>query len=236
MRGANLHSRLRYRPGRRRYWRRRHGHRSVHPSAGCGRVVRRGGEDRKLRRRDRGHEDGNGHRVARRVAPGNRARRGAERVNAPILDEPTLAGVLAGERAAGRSIAFANGCFDVLHVGHIRYLQDAARQADVLVVGVNGDESVRDLKGAGRPVMNEVERAELISAIRGVSYVTIFHDRSPARLIGTLRPDVHCKGTDYTSESVPEAEVVRSYGGRVAIVGDPKEHSTTDMLKKMRER
>ena len=124
----------------------------------------------------------------------------------------------------------------MLHVGHLRFLQDAARQADLLVVGINGDQSVRALKGPGRPVMNEAERAEIISAIRGVSYVTIFHDRSPGRLIGDLQPDVHCKGTDYTPDSVPEAAIVRSYGGRVAIVGDPKTHSTTDMLEKMRER
>ena len=155
-------------------------------------------------------------------------------MNAPILEERDLAEALAKERAAGKSIAFANGCFDVLHVGHIRYLQDAATEADVLVVGVNGDESVRELKGAGRPVMSEAERAELISAIRGVSYVTIFHDRSPGRLIGDLRPDVHCKGTDYTADSVPEAEIVRSYGGRVAIVGDAKEHSTSEMLRRMK--
>jgi D-glycero-beta-D-manno-heptose 1-phosphate adenylyltransferase len=155
-------------------------------------------------------------------------------VNAPILDERQLADALAKERAAGKTIAFANGCFDVLHVGHIRYLQDAARQADVLIVGINGDESVRELKGAGRPVMSEAERAELISAIRGVSYVTIFHDRSPGRLIGDLKPDVHCKGTDYTPDSVPEAEIVRAYGGRVAIVGDAKEHSTSEMLRKMK--
>lgn len=155
-------------------------------------------------------------------------------MNAPILDEVGLADAFAREREAGRSIAFANGCFDVLHVGHIRYLQGAAKQADVLVVGVNGDDSVRELKGAGRPVMNENERAEIIAAIRGVSYVTIFRERSPARLIGDLRPDVHCKGTDYTADSVPEAEVVRSYGGRVAIVGDPKDHSTTEILKKMK--
>ena len=157
-------------------------------------------------------------------------------MNAPILDERALADALAQERAAGRTIAFANGCFDVLHVGHLRFLQDAARQADVLLVGINGDQSVRALKGAGRPVMNEAERAEIISAIRGVSYVTIFHDRSPGRLIGDLKPDVHCKGTDYTPDSVPEAAIVRSYGGRVAIVGDAKTHSTTDMLEKMRER
>ena len=157
-------------------------------------------------------------------------------MNAPILEEGALADALAEERAAGRTIAFANGCFDVLHVGHLRFLQDAARQADLLVVGINGDQSVRALKGPGRPVMNEAERAEIISAIRGVSYVTIFHDRSPGRLIGDLQPDVHCKGTDYTPDSVPEAAIVRSYGGRVAIVGDPKTHSTTDMLEKMRER
>jgi len=155
-------------------------------------------------------------------------------VNAPILDERDLADALARERAAGRTIAFANGCFDVLHVGHIRYLQGAANEADVLVVGVNGDESVRQLKGDGRPVMSETERAEIISAIRGVSYVTIFGERSPARLIGDLKPDVHCKGTDYTADSVPEAEVVRAYGGRVAIVGDPKDHSTTELLKRMK--
>jgi D-glycero-beta-D-manno-heptose 1-phosphate adenylyltransferase len=157
-------------------------------------------------------------------------------VNAPILDERALDEALARERAAGRTIAFANGCFDVLHVGHIRYLQGAAKEADVLVVGVNGDESVRELKGAGRPVMNEAERAEIIAAIRGVSYVTIFHERSPARLIGDFKPDVHCKGTDYTPDSVPEAAVVRSYGGRVAIVGDPKDHSTTELLETMRRR
>jgi D-glycero-beta-D-manno-heptose 1-phosphate adenylyltransferase len=155
-------------------------------------------------------------------------------VNAPILDERELADALARERSAGKTIAFANGCFDVLHVGHLRYLQDAARQADVLVVGINGDESVGELKGPGRPVMSEAERAELISAIRGVSYVTIFHDRSPGRLIGDLKPDVHCKGTDYTPDSVPEGEIVRAYGGRVAIVGDAKEHSTTEILKRMK--
>jgi rfaE bifunctional protein nucleotidyltransferase chain/domain len=155
-------------------------------------------------------------------------------MNAPILTEADLTTALATERAAGHTIAFANGCFDVLHVGHIRYLQDAAKQADVLVVGVNGDESVRGLKGEGRPVMNERERAEIISAIRGVSYVTIFHEQSPARLLGDLKPDFHCKGTDYTAESVPERDIVTAYGGKVVIVGDPKDHSTTEMLRKMR--
>jgi rfaE bifunctional protein nucleotidyltransferase chain/domain len=157
-------------------------------------------------------------------------------VNAPILDERALDEALAAERAEGHTIAFANGCFDVLHVGHIRYLQGAAKEADVLVVGVNGDESVRELKGEGRPMMNEAERAEIIAAIRGVSYVTIFRERSPARLIGDFKPDVHCKGTDYTTDSVPEAAIVRAYGGRVAIVGDPKDHSTTELLETMRRR
>ena len=156
-------------------------------------------------------------------------------MNAPVLNERDLADAIARERAAGRTIAFANGCFDMLHVGHIRYLQAAANEADVLVVGINGDESVCELKGAGRPLMNEAERAEIIAAIRGVSYVTIFSERSPGRLIGDLKPDVHCKGTDYTPDSVPEADVVRSYGGRIAIVGDPKDHSTTELLEKLRQ-
>lgn len=154
--------------------------------------------------------------------------------NAPILSEAELVTALEQERASGKTIAFANGCFDVLHVGHIRYLQDAARVADVLVVGVNADESVRELKGEGRPVMNEAERAEIISAINGVGYVTIFHERSPARLLGVLRPHFQAKGTDYTPDSVPEAEVVRSYGGQVVITGDPKDHSTTAILDKMK--
>jgi rfaE bifunctional protein nucleotidyltransferase chain/domain len=155
-------------------------------------------------------------------------------MNAPILNEDDLLSALEIERNAGNTVAFANGCFDVLHVGHIRYLQDAARVADVLVVGVNGDASVRDLKGEGRPVMPEDERAEIISAIRGVSYVTIFREDSPSRLLQVLRPDFQCKGTDYTADSVPEAEIVKAYGGKVVIVGDPKDHSTTEILGRMR--
>lgn len=155
-------------------------------------------------------------------------------MNAPILTEDALIDALAAERASGKSIAFANGCFDVLHVGHIRYLQDAARVADVLVVGVNGDESVLGLKGEGRPVMPEDERAEIIAAIRGVTYVTIFHEKSPSRLLQVLRPNFQCKGTDYATDSVPEAEIVKAYGGKVVIVGDPKDHSTTEMLRRMK--
>ena len=155
-------------------------------------------------------------------------------MNARILTATQLTEALDRERAAGRTVAFANGCFDVLHVGHIRYLQDAAGVADILVVGVNGDDSVRQLKGEGRPVMPQDERAEIISAIRGVAYVTIFDDSSPATLLRTLKPDFQCKGTDYTADSVPEAEIVRAYGGKVVIVGDPKDHSTTELLAKMR--
>lgn len=151
-----------------------------------------------------------------------------------ILSEPELRDALERERASGKRIAFANGCFDVLHVGHIRYLHDASRVADVLVVGVNGDASVRKLKGEGRPVMPAQERAEIIDAIKGVAYVTVFDDESPSRLLQTLKPDFQCKGTDYTAESVPEAEIVRAYGGKVVIVGDPKDHSTTEILNRMR--
>ena len=155
-------------------------------------------------------------------------------MNAPILSEPELQAALDRERAAGKTIAFANGCFDVLHVGHIRYIEGAAAVADVLVVAVNSDDSVRILKGEGRPVMPEGERAELIAALRAVEDVTIFSAKSPAGLLASLRPDFQCKGTDYTPDSVPEAEVVRSYGGEVVIVGDPKDHSTTELLQKMK--
>jgi rfaE bifunctional protein nucleotidyltransferase chain/domain len=155
-------------------------------------------------------------------------------VNAPILTETELMRVASDEREHGKTLAFANGIFDILHVGHVRYLQDASKQADVLIVAVNSDESARGLKGEGRPINNQHERAELVSAIRGVSYVTIFHDQSPARLIAVIKPDVHCKGTDYTADSVPERAVVLAYGGRIAICGDPKEHSTSAILRKMR--
>lgn len=155
--------------------------------------------------------------------------------NAPILDESELMKAAAEDRVAGRTIAFANGVFDLLHVGHIRYLQGAAGVADRLIVAVNGDDSARALKGPGRPVMGERERAELIAAIRGVSYVTIFREPSPARLLGVLRPDFQAKGTDYTADSVPEASVVRGYGGKVVIVGDPKDHSTTAILERMKK-
>jgi rfaE bifunctional protein nucleotidyltransferase chain/domain len=156
--------------------------------------------------------------------------------NGRILDERELVSELSRHRAAGETIAFANGCFDLLHVGHVRYLQAASALGDVLVVAVNDDSSVRHLKGEGRPLAHESERAELVSAVRGVDYVLIFHDRDVRRLLTLLRPDLHCKGTDYTPETVPEADVVASYGGRVAIVGDPKDHSTTELIGRLQQR
>ncbi|HXY40069.1 MAG TPA: adenylyltransferase/cytidyltransferase family protein [Vicinamibacteria bacterium] len=137
-------------------------------------------------------------------------------------------------RRAGQSIALANGCFDVLHVGHVRYLEGAAAEADVLVVGVNGDGSVRRLKGEGRPILPSGDRALLVAALRAVDHVVVFEEDDVRRLLLSLRPDVHCKGTDYTAETVPERDVVRSYGGRVAIVGDAKRHDTSTLIARVR--
>lgn len=128
---------------------------------------------------------------------------------------------------------FANGCFDVLHVGHIRYLQGAKSLGDLLVVGVNSDRQVAVLKGPGRPIMPDTERAEMVASIAAVDFVTVFDEPTVENLLLALRPDVHAKGTDYTEETVPEREVVRSYGGRVAIVGDPKNHSTSEILDRL---
>ena len=141
--------------------------------------------------------------------------------------------MVARDRAEGRTFAFANGCFDLLHVGHVRYLQGAAAEADRLIVAINDDESVRQLKGAGRPILSADDRAELVSALRGVDYVVVFGDSTVERLLRLLKPDVHCKGTDYTVETVPERAVVQGYGGRTAIVGDPKDHATRELLKKI---
>jgi rfaE bifunctional protein nucleotidyltransferase chain/domain len=150
-----------------------------------------------------------------------------------VISEPELVEAVARERAAGKTIAFANGCFDLLHVGHIRYLQGAAAEADRLVVAVNDDRSVAGLKGAGRPILPAAERAELVAALRGVDYVVVFGDTNVERLLLLLKPDVHCKGTDYTVESVPERAVVVGYGGRTAIVGDAKSHATRELLKRI---
>jgi D-glycero-beta-D-manno-heptose 1-phosphate adenylyltransferase len=150
-----------------------------------------------------------------------------------VLSRDALAARVADLRRAGRSIAFANGCFDLLHVGHVRYLEAAAAEADILIVALNDDESVRELKGEGRPVLAAEHRAELVAALRAVDYVVIFGERTVTALLETLTPDVHCKGTDYSVESVPERETVRAYGGRTAIVGDPKDHSTRDLLARI---
>ena len=150
-----------------------------------------------------------------------------------ILSRDDLVRRIAADRAAGRTVAFANGCFDLLHVGHVRYLQSAAAEADRLIVAINDDDSVRRLKGEGRPVLAAADRAELVSALRGVDYVVIFHEPTVGPLLQTLKPDVHCKGTDYTVDTVPERDVVKAYGGRVAIVGDPKDHSTRDLLARI---
>jgi rfaE bifunctional protein nucleotidyltransferase chain/domain len=151
-----------------------------------------------------------------------------------VLTRDELAARVARERAAGRTFAFANGAFDLLHVGHIRYLDGARREADRLIVAVNDDQSVRTLKGAGRPILPASDRAELVAALRSVDYVVVFHEPTVTALVELLRPDVHCKGTDYTVATVPERETVRSYGGRIAIVGDPKDHSTSDLVGRLR--
>ena len=150
-----------------------------------------------------------------------------------VLSEPELIEAVSRDRANGRTIAFANGCFDLLHVGHVRYLQGAAGEADRLVVAVNDDRSVARLKGAGRPILAAADRAELVCALRGVDYVVLFGDLTVERLLTLLEPHVHCKGTDYTVDTVPERAAVLAYGGRIAIVGDPKTHATREQLTRI---
>jgi D-glycero-beta-D-manno-heptose 1-phosphate adenylyltransferase len=151
-----------------------------------------------------------------------------------VLTESELLEAVAADRAAGRTLAFANGCFDLLHVGHVRYLQGAAAEADRLVVAVNDDASVARLKGTGRPMMPLDERAEIVAALACVDYVVVFSDDTVDRLLRRVKPDVHCKGTDYTVDTVPERAVVQAYGGRTAIVGDAKSHASRDLLRKIR--
>jgi rfaE bifunctional protein nucleotidyltransferase chain/domain len=150
-----------------------------------------------------------------------------------VLSEDELMNAVAADRAAGRTLAFANGCFDLLHVGHVRYLQGAATEADRLIVAVNDDASVARLKGEGRPIMPATDRAEMLAALTAVDYVVVFPDATVERLLTRFKPDVHCKGTDYTIETVPERAVVEAYGGRTAIVGDPKRHGTRDLVKQI---
>jgi rfaE bifunctional protein nucleotidyltransferase chain/domain len=153
--------------------------------------------------------------------------------NAPILDRAQLIELVKAAREHGATIVLANGCFDVLHVGHVRYLAAAAALGDLMVVGINSDEQTRRLKGDGRPVVSQDQRAEIISAIQAVGVVTIFEEPTVEQLLLALKPDIHAKGTDYTADSVPERDVVRSFGGRVAIVGDPKDHSSSEMIEKL---
>ena len=150
-----------------------------------------------------------------------------------IVTRDQLAELVAADRRAGRTIAFANGCFDLLHVGHVRYLQAAAAEADRLIVAVNDDATAAS-KGPGRPILKARDRAELVAGLRGVDYVTIFSEPTVAPLLELLKPDVHCKGTDYTVDTVPERATVLGYGGRIAIVGDPKDHSTRDLVARIR--
>ena len=151
-----------------------------------------------------------------------------------VLSRAAVLERIARDRRDGLTIAFANGGFDLLHVGHVRYLEAARREADRLVVAVNDDQSIRGLKGPSRPVMPEADRAELVAALRAVDYVVIFPEPTVTPLLELLTPEVHCKGTDYTVETVPERDTVRAYGGRIAIVGDPKDHSTSDLLTRLK--
>ena len=151
-----------------------------------------------------------------------------------ILDRAALTDRVKDDRARGLTIAFANGGFDLLHVGHIRYLEAARREADRLIVAINDDQSVRGLKGSARPVLPQHDRAELVAALRAVDYVVIFSEPTVTPLLELLQPAVHCKGTDYTVDTVPERATVRAYGGRIAIVGDPKDHSTSDLLTRLK--
>lgn len=151
-----------------------------------------------------------------------------------IVDRNSLIDRVRDARDRGLTVVLANGCFDVLHAGHVRYLEAAKSLGDILVVGINSDEQVSTLKGAGRPLLPESERAEIVAALAAVDLVTIFNEPTVEELLLAIKPDVHAKGTDYTEDTVPERDVVRSFGGRTAIVGDPKDHSTSDMIRRVK--
>lgn len=153
--------------------------------------------------------------------------------NERIVNLPELARRVAEAREQGQRIVFANGCFDVLHVGHVRYLEAAKALGDLLIVGVNSDDQARRLKGEGRPLLPQDQRAEIVASLEAVDFVTIFAEPTVEQLLLSLKPDIHAKGTDYTEDSVPERDVVRSYGGRVAIVGDPKNHSSSEIIDRV---
>ncbi len=152
-----------------------------------------------------------------------------------VLDHADLAARIKDLRAEGQKVVFTNGCFDLLHVGHVRLLRGAKAEGDVLVVGLNSDASVRELKGEGRPLQNEKERAEILAALRCVDFVTVFTGLRCDDALATLRPNVHAKGSDYTPETVPEAPTAEAIGARIAIVGDPKNHSTKDIISRIRD-
>jgi len=155
---------------------------------------------------------------------------------APLLDLDAAVRLADTWRGQGKRLVLANGCFDLLHVGHVRYLQDARSLGDALLVGINADSSVRRLKGPGRPIMTAAERAELVGSLAAVDGVVIFEEDTADALVRALRPSVHAKGTDYTAESVPEGAAVREAGGRVAIAGDPKSHATRDLIRLIADR
>jgi len=155
---------------------------------------------------------------------------------APLLDLDAAVRLAGQWRREGKRLVLANGCFDLLHVGHVRYLEDARRLGDVLLVGINSDRSVARLKGPGRPIMTAEERAELVGSLAAVDGVVIFDEDTADALVRALRPTVHAKGTDYTTESVPEGAAVRETGGRVAIAGDPKQHATRDLIRLIADR
>jgi rfaE bifunctional protein nucleotidyltransferase chain/domain len=155
------------------------------------------------------------------------------RASQRILDRERLTEQIATARKNGACIVMANGCFDLLHAGHVRYLEAAKSLGDLLVVGVNSDDQARKLKGSGRPLLPQDQRAEIVASLEAVDFVTIFDEPTVEQLLLALKPDIHAKGTDYTEDSVPERDVVRSYGGRVAIVGDPKNHSSSEIINKV---
>jgi len=146
----------------------------------------------------------------------------------------TLQSTVENLKKVGKRIVFANGIFDILHVGHIRYLEDAKKLGDILIVALNSDSSARKLKGEGRPIMPLEERAEIILAIQAVDYVTSFEEENADKILSILKPHIHAKGTDYTPDTVPEKDIVASFGGKIAIVGDPKTHSTKNIIQKIK--
>ena len=156
-------------------------------------------------------------------------------MNNKIRDLSKLPNLIEKLKEDNKKIVFTNGCFDVLHVGHIRYLEGAKSLGDILIVGINSDKSELQLKGTGRPIMPEEDRIEIVAALECVNYIVLFSELTVENLLGIIKPAIHAKGTDYTTETVPERDIVLSYGGQVAITGDRKDHSTTDIISKIQQ-